>query len=74
MFRTKTITSVLGAAVLLAGLVPVAAGAAMFVPAKNAGGTVTYSTFTNGACNAPGTFVSIVTVVAGVIPNSRTVT
>ncbi len=40
----------------------------------NAGGTVTYSTFTNGACNAPGTFVSIVTVVAGVIPNSRTVT
>ncbi len=39
-----------------------------------AGGTVTYSFFTNGACTAPGTVASIVTVTGGVIPNSRAVT
>jgi len=39
----------------------------------NSGGTVTYSIFTNNACNAPGTFVSIVTVVSNSVPNSRPV-
>src|SRR5207245_1666216 len=39
----------------------------------NAGGTVTYSVFTNGACTAPGTAVSTVTVTGGVVPNSRAV-
>src|SRR5438876_771185 len=40
----------------------------------SAGGTVTYSDFTNGACTAPGKIVSIVTVTSGVVPSSRAVT
>jgi len=40
----------------------------------NPGGTVTYSDFTNNACTAPGTVVSIVTVSGGVVPDSRAVT
>src|SRR5256886_713976 len=40
----------------------------------NPGGTVTYSDFTNNACTAPGTVVSIVTVTGGVVPDSRAVT
>jgi len=40
----------------------------------SAGGTVTYSDFTNGACTAPGKIVSIVTVTGGVVPSSRAVT
>jgi hypothetical protein len=39
-----------------------------------AGGTVTYSFFTNGICTAPGTVASTVTVTGGVVPNSRAVT
>src|SRR5207245_10479991 len=38
-----------------------------------AGGTVTYSVFTNGACTAPVTAASIVTVTNGVVPKSRAV-
>src|SRR3989442_8172169 len=40
---------------------------------STAGGTVTYFLFTNGACTAPATIVSIVTVSNNVIPNSRPV-
>src|SRR5207302_918273 len=38
-----------------------------------AGGTVTYNLFSNGACTAPGSAVSTVTVTNGVVPNSRAV-
>jgi hypothetical protein len=40
----------------------------------NAGGSVTYNVFSNGACTMPGTVASMVTVTNGVVPNSRAVT
>lgn len=39
----------------------------------SAGGTVTYTDFTNGVCTAPGTIVSIVAVTGSSVPNSRSV-
>jgi hypothetical protein len=41
---------------------------------STAGGTVTYYYFSNGACTAPGTLVSTVTVKNGIVPNSASVT
>jgi hypothetical protein len=39
-----------------------------------AGGSVTYSVFSNGACTPTGTVASVVSVANGVVPNSRAVT
>jgi hypothetical protein len=39
-----------------------------------AGGSVTYSVFTNNICAAPGKIASIVTVTGGLVPDSRLVT
>src|SRR5207249_2688500 len=39
-----------------------------------AGGTLTYRVFANGACTTPGTIASIVSITNGVAPNSRAVT
>src|SRR5256886_1494387 len=51
-----------------------ATDSAVLIVSFQAGGTVTYSFFTNIACTAPGTVASTVTVTGGVIPNSRAVT
>src|SRR5438876_8021462 len=68
---TPTITTLLSSTSITVG--NAVSDSATLTGSFQAGGSVTYSVFSNDACTAPGTVPSIVIVTSGVVPDSRLV-